>query len=158
VGLLRALDVIGVVLALLFGVPAWAAVAAGAAALAIALLRHQLTPKPKAWAIAVCGGAAVTAGFATEGVRATFFERADSTHRYVVAGIPETGGVRRMTEPGENATVLLSGPLVLGESVGVACTKKVGGDDWAELESDTTWVPLADLRLAPGESTAPRCH
>jgi hypothetical protein len=152
------LDVIGVVLALLFGVPAWAAAAAGGAALAIMILRHRLTPKSEAWAVAVCVGAAVVAGFAAEGMRATFFEPAHSTHRYVVAGIPETAEVRRRTEPREDATELLGNPLVLGESADVACTMKVGRYEWAQLQSDTTWVPLGFLRRAPGESAAPQCH
>jgi hypothetical protein len=154
--LVGALEIATVILALLFGAPAWAAAAAGAAALAGALLRDRLVPQPKVWAVAVCGLTAVVAGFTAEGVRATFFEPDDTPHRYVVH-IPETEGVRRRMSPDLKAEELWGGPLVVRDSVLVACLAKRQGYEWAQLEQDGSWVLARFLRLAPGGKSAPRC-
>jgi hypothetical protein len=154
--LVGALDLAAVVLAFLFGAPAWASVAVGAAALAVALLRDRLIPRPKVGAVALCTLAAAFAGFSAQGVRATFFESANKAHRYIVH-IPEVKVVRRRMSPSPKAEELLGSPLVVGESVIVACLTKSEGYQWAQLEGDGSWVPAGVLHVAPDGEAAPRC-
>lgn len=153
--LVGALEIATILLALLFGAPAWAAAAAGAAALVGTLLRDRLVPPPKVWAVALLGLAAVLAGFAAEGVRTTFFESANKPHRYVV-DIPQVDLVHRRMAANVKAEELLGGPLVVGESVIIACLAEHEGYKWAQLV-DASWVPADVLRIAPGGAPAPGC-
>lgn len=154
--LIAALNLAAAILAFVFGAPAWASAAVCGAALAVALLRHHLIPRPKVWAIALCGLGAALTGFSAKGVEATYFESADKPHRYVV-DIPEVAVVHRRMSPNPKAEELVGGPLVVGMTVVVACLAESKGYAWAQLEQDGSWVPVGVLRLAPGGTAAPRC-
>lgn len=154
--LVGGLEIAAVFFTFVFGAPIWASAALGAAVLAVTVLRHNLIPRPKVGAVALCAVMAALAGISAEHVRATFFESDHADHRYVV-DIPEVDVVRRRMSPSTKAEKLLGGPLVVGDSVLVSCVAKGEGYQWAQLERDGSWVPAGVLRLAPGGARAPTC-